>query len=160
MKHILTCLLLLGCSDRFTVIVNNEHDNLGGTSNEGGELNLGGTLEESSGGTLSSGGNSSSGGTLSSGGDSSSGGTLGSGGDLSPPYNPTCEKFTCGTLTPQGTDDNIYCYNVQPNNSANGNFNGNGCLITLNGEIFNDFSNGLPAGKLIIWECDFWFNCY
>lgn len=89
------------------------------------------------------------------------------GAELTPPYTPTCATFRCGSITYQGSSDVVYCLDVAPNNSTTGHLvdyktdtSPGDCMVTLDGARFDSISSGLPAGRLLVWGCQFWLNCY
>src|SRR5690606_18853270 len=77
-----------------------------------------------------------------------------------PPYQPTCEPFTCGSYTPEGKSSDVLCLHVRPNASNAGNCGGVGSTFRVDGQRLPSCSCGVPAGRLIVWGCDFCFNCY
>jgi len=123
----------------------------GGADASGGSS---GGAEPSAGGLDASGG--------ATGGADASGGASGGAG-AAPPYEPaSCPSFVCGTLTLTGSAGEVYCWTVAPNSSTAGNLIqvGEGaCMATLDGAPEN-FSDGIPGGRLLIWGCDFNANCY
>lgn len=90
----------------------------------------------------------------------------GTGGALLPPTDPTtCPDFVCGSATLEGSP--VYCVNVLPNASTAGHLTDKAtdeqpgsCIATLDG-VPEDISDGIGAGRLVIWGCSsFWLNCY
>ena len=145
----LLALLLCSCGgDAFTT-GDTAEESLGGAPGATGgaeEPGTGGSIEEPTGGAT---------------------GATGGASGPTPPTEPTsCPAFTCGTITHEGEAGTVYCYQVTPNQSTAGNLTDTStgdkpgsCVATLDGSP-EDFSDGVKAGRLLVWGCSFWFNCY